>query len=1530
MKENANSDWRGLLLNRLEVAVSISRAASHATFWTGSVCFLVFLFGALSSDGWAQRRNQIARERPFRESASLPTDSNLLKRFGTVEGLISDQRWVEAIGIVQEIAQNEGQSLVLVEPGVPGGAATYTNVATRCNVLLSHIPEEGRKVYRQRTDAQAKRWFEHWLQTRDQTHLLKIIRQAFLSSYGDDALLALGEVAWDHEDYSSARQWWEQMLPLDPAVDVARYPTVLRYPDSQLERPQILARLILCSILGRETQRAESELRQFEELHAGAGGWLAGRQGRLAEILRDTLNESKTWNRTSKSGETSTFAMSPQRSSVAPDSLDVGALRWARPLPSKVIMPSSGKQPLPPTPLSYHPVVYDHFSDKIVFVNDADCIRAWNLYTGEPAWASAGHDPSIVYPSIVETLTMRIDRDSVGVPNYTMTIADDRLYARMGTPVTSSSSAELRRDPVSDLICLDLKQEGRLVWKVASHELMLDDGSWQFEGSPVVVQGRAYVAMCRRHPQLELMVVCLDASDGRRQWQKSLGGFRSVVEESKNRISHLLLTHGGGKVFLSTDAGAIVALDAFDGRLEWAITYESRIEDLIATRPELYTSGVRPCLYHAGLVFAAPTDSNAAFCIEADSGRLQWLFPFTEVQSAQLNETNRRARESQQIRNREWRHLLGVVPGGAQGRLVVSGNALWWIDVETGRIARVRNDSILPGGGKENFGRGLIAGDQILVPSRETIEFFNAQSGEPTRSVLLKSPDSEELGGNLVLADDMLLVAQTNRLSAYGEFSLLKQRLEKRLIQRPNDRDLLLRLAELEASDGRVTDAIDRIRAILPQFEGKSPALDAVKGKLCLLTRKAGAAAFESSNFDEARRLWQESLELMTDPAATVELIFDVAKLDERLEQPERAIESLQRILLEDRLAHFVRDMRSARSLAQAEIEALITRYGNDAYKSVEAQARARYQTASSANNIAGLQQLIAAFPNSTIRDQARIRIAELSRGAGEMLEACSALDEIRRSHPNSLPDQYRLLKQLEEAHATDIASELWARLASVDPSVEIDFDGKRTSVSRLAKEKGQALRHPVSTQSSFLERTWSYRLPEDVHVTIPRGRAPSSEKEVILISYRLRPDQDSWTWKCLDWTTGQLRWQSSEARQIETAVWSPYRLMIGTSHGWQARTADQGRVVWNHPAANRCRPVVIEEPDSAIEAVGWLGLFRPERGLTFLDPSNGAIVSIVKPVGQLHDRFAVGYARRSRDASSSPQTYEQRAGGQRDERPRIVVVMQTVNPTRQWLLHARHPQEDWTVSSDFHRGEPWGSDPFIVDEWITGVTQDHRLLGCKMNVGFEQAEPADVTSQADRLRRGDFWFDNNLPTGFGTPIAFPIGGELLTVADGSRLSSIELGSGRRKWTVGIADSPMMNPGSQICTDGATVFATGQGWIRSISVNDGTTRFARFLGDASPQWKTVCLSRRIAPIGQHHPSKLSDDQRPTIAAWPTEVEDPRHNFIWLIEADSGSVIQQLRTDGEQLGIQIDEHGRGVVWTKNAISGLEFASLKSIE
>ncbi len=171
--------------------------------------------------------------------------------------------------------------------------------------------------------------------------MARIVGDMYCSTWGDDALLALGDIALEEGQSSVARSYWEQIVerppervpaaafkaaleaadthpeevaPADRAAvtewyaadkatgnpgyrlrhdepmpdDVARRltrflesgssaGTRLAYPASALDSADVRARLVLASIFEGSLARARGELEAFSALHPGAEGSLAGK-----------------------------------------------------------------------------------------------------------------------------------------------------------------------------------------------------------------------------------------------------------------------------------------------------------------------------------------------------------------------------------------------------------------------------------------------------------------------------------------------------------------------------------------------------------------------------------------------------------------------------------------------------------------------------------------------------------------------------------------------------------------------------------------------------------------------------------------------------------------------------------------------------------------------------------------------------------------------------------------------------------------------------------------------------------------------------------------------------------------------------------------------------------------------------------------------------------------------------------------------------------------------------------------------------
>ena len=680
------------------------------------------------------------QEGRFQESVSLNTDSTVVKRLGMVKDYLAEERWDDAIELLQDLAASQADVLVPLSPG------RYVSTSLYCNLVLANLPPEGLVAYRAKVDPQARQWLNEGRERGDEALLLRVVDRTFASSYGDEVLWLLGQRAWDDNALGLARHRWEQILPLDEAPVPGEPLAELRYPDTDLELAEVQARLVLCSLLEGDFERAARELDAFGESHPEAEGTLAGRTGRLKEILDGVAAEAREWDLQSSADGARTFALNFERNQVLPSGVDVGAPLWSMDLPKAVFASRRARPALNEAgPLSYYPAV----DGDMLLVSDGTRLYALNLKTGRPWYEASLPDGAtgpalprnaVLYESAVEP-PLPI-QPAVGVPRFTLTLHEGRVYAKLGSPVTGRSGRELRA-LTSELICFDpVLDEGRLIWRVPAS----DSGEgWMFEGSPVVADGRVFAAIRRRQPQTQINVACFSADSGRPLWNRDVCAAVGDVDQGQNLITHLLLTLAEGSLFLSTDVGAIAALDARDGHLRWVATYEGRV--FAENEDESGRQGLTPCLYYRGRIIAAPNDSDLVMAFDAWDGRLLWRTALPDG----------------------VRHILGA----ADDRVVLSGSRLWALDVDGGEILW---GSANHGGEPEadGYGRGLLVEDKVYWPKRGSIEVREQRTGRLLDMIELSTRGST--GGNLLIAGNRLVVAAPDRLVVFGEESGVLER----------------------------------------------------------------------------------------------------------------------------------------------------------------------------------------------------------------------------------------------------------------------------------------------------------------------------------------------------------------------------------------------------------------------------------------------------------------------------------------------------------------------------------------------------------------------------------------------------------------------------------------------------------------------------------------------------------------------------------------------------------------------------------
>ena len=175
-------------------------------------------------------------------------------------------------------------------PSPPGA---IVNLSDACQMQLAALPPEALKLYRRRIDPVAQKWYEEGFARRDAKLLDNVVQQAFASTWGDKALMALGEIRLEEGDFSAARWCWERILPVQaPPGEINTWPG---YPDSTLDPAAVRPGWCWFRSWKDRPSRAREELSRFVRLHGDARGRLGGREVRYAAALAELLNQSPLW-----------------------------------------------------------------------------------------------------------------------------------------------------------------------------------------------------------------------------------------------------------------------------------------------------------------------------------------------------------------------------------------------------------------------------------------------------------------------------------------------------------------------------------------------------------------------------------------------------------------------------------------------------------------------------------------------------------------------------------------------------------------------------------------------------------------------------------------------------------------------------------------------------------------------------------------------------------------------------------------------------------------------------------------------------------------------------------------------------------------------------------------------------------------------------------------------------------------------------------------------------------------------------------
>jgi len=1377
-------------------------------------------------------------------------------------------QWAEAIGIYQRVIDQYGEKVARLprDPTDPAGNeefVLFVDLRAYCQRILAGLPPEARALYRNRVDPQAERWYRQGRAERDPTPLRLVVERAFCSSWGDDALELLGDLAFQDGRFAEALALYRRLVPDDPD-DKATFV----HPDPSVDLARVAAKKLLCrAAAGAEVAVPGEDLDAFARRFPGAEGNLTGRKGPIVEILTEALKADRLAPPDQGDERWPTFAGAPSRTHVPADSVDVGSLQWRAPLerinPARPV-PPYGLRPAPPNAsatsaqlLGYHPIVV---GDQVI-VCDGRRVLAYNLsdradddggrlLAVEPAWRYDPEGDGAIPQARQATWVL---------PRFTLTAVGDRIYARMGvaTPPVFMGINRGGGEGTS-IIALDRSKSGdKRLWTKRASELTLPDRPAQdrvgrsvnFEGTPVADEQSVYAAITDRREQTATYVAGFDAADGSLRWIRYLGAAASENDPFLGMggmgfgglgaadPGHRLLSLEGSVLYYQTNLGALAALDAETGEILWVATYPRRE---MARGGDATERDLNPAVVHDGLVFIAPSDADAIFAFEAQTGRLRWK---TDSIPDEVKIT----------------HLLGV----AKGRLVATGDRVLLFDVRDGKLLRAWPDS----GTREGFGRGLLAGDRIYWPTRNEIEVLNQLDGGRAAPPIRLAETFRTTGGNLVAGDGYLIVAQSDALVVFCQNSRLIERYRDEIAAFPERAPAHYRLARAAEAIGEDDLALESYENALQRarptetIDG-SPLADAARDHLFgLLTRTAAKLRTENNPAAAAERLEAAARAARSDQERLrARLLLAETRLE--MDRAEEAIDVLQRLLADQGIERLSVASDDGRRSVRADLfladrlAAIVRERGREVYREYDRRARELLERGRRDRDPRALADAARLQPAAEVVPEALLTLGALYEADDRQAEATvvykrllalAAIDDQTRARA-----LWRLARAYEERGYLVSARDALLQLRTRYPEARIEAEeGTAPAAELAAAALGRsaladlAADRPRPPTPSPLVRRWTWRGPDGEDSARPL--AAFGTPPAVDLSRAFLVDNASVT--SLDPATGAPLWT---AELGERALWVGYladKLVAATPRRVVALDPRTGEARWRFGREDDPGPKRGPDPfargDPPADARGGLGAplsgFQVVGDRLFLLRGDDELIAVDAADGIIQWSYSV------RGGTIDPKVW---IGPDR-------LVLRTDGPSE---LVALETETGLPVSRlALAPGEGLERTPVPLDDNHVIVVTDRR--GVK---SFDMAQGRFAWEYRE---------SQEMPVN-GAPRPLVDAERLLVVHDGRTLIRLDPATGAKRWSTVLGTENLGERPNSLALDEERFYCVSKQTIRAISLEDGSPLWSRHLaGPDLLQW-ALALSDRA------------------VLAYPSS------SSVWEDQTESLPIVARRRTDGD--------------------------------
>ncbi|MBA4387707.1 MAG: hypothetical protein C0404_06980, partial [Verrucomicrobia bacterium] len=604
-------------------------------------------------DGSSSEELKYSRQPNFMSVADVQMDSQvkpIIEKANETADQKKDYR--KASELYRRIIQEFPEELFQI---APEGIFIPSSLYAQLKILM--YPKKELAYYRILFDPTAKEIYERAVKRYSIFDYKDLARYHLSTSYGDDALFALGNAAIDNGQYDEARRCYEQLLAYHGMTDDDS-------DDIKLDRDQVLVRLAICyKYLGREAaykQAAAKVARKDEPT-------VAKLMVQLEKFKYDEFGVRQREGRRSP-----IFDAMDDKSLADPMPYQFPANRgeWEAKL---------GHRPLD-FPRCAEPDVLPWATENDLIYKDMNILYSRSLLTGAMNWVFGPGGSSFDW----DRFGGNHHRTSYN-PSQAILVHDGVVFAAMFVYGPS-------------LVAVD-QFTGQQLWAKGPMAAQTED-DWldRYQAAPAAGRGMVVAPVVhddirgRSHISSSADLAAFDSRSGKLLWRTTLSRISplKITQSRYPRKIRILSTSPiikDGIVYHVSNAGVIAAIDARSGNVVWLTRYSQRkdVLDNFASLQNVWRN--ESPLIRGSRLYVTPVDSNYLLCLDKETGRVLWDASMSS-DSGSGRKDGRRGGFSH-----VW-HMAGFTP---DGKLCLSGNDIVFLDPETGTVSHGVGLQCIPG-----------------------------------------------------------------------------------------------------------------------------------------------------------------------------------------------------------------------------------------------------------------------------------------------------------------------------------------------------------------------------------------------------------------------------------------------------------------------------------------------------------------------------------------------------------------------------------------------------------------------------------------------------------------------------------------------------------------------------------------------------------------------------------------------------------------------------------------------------------------